>query len=63
VVRAVARHAEGLLEGRRPTAKLARVTAAQTRLWLRHIAAVDYNLLDGRMAVPPPFYAARLVLA
>jgi phytoene synthase len=63
VVRAVAVHAEGLLKDRRPKAKLARVMALQARLWLRHMARLDYDLLDARMNGPPPFYAARLVLA
>ncbi len=63
IVRDVCRHAEGLLKQAKPAGRIERVTVRQARLWLGHIRALDYDLRDCRLALPPPFYALRLWMA
>lgn len=61
VVRDICEHAETLLKRRKPAGRMERVTAAQTRLWLRHIRVLGYDVRDSRLDLPPPFYTLQIV--
>lgn len=62
IVRDVCRYAEALLRQAKPTGRMERVTARQALLLLGHIRALDYDVRDSRLNLPPPFYVLRVAL-
>jgi NADH dehydrogenase [ubiquinone] 1 alpha subcomplex assembly factor 6 len=63
VIQAVAARAADLLKNQRPKGRMARVIAAQARIKLNHLKRLDFNVMDPRTALQPPFYEPRLWLA